>query len=132
MTTEMEEQLQTEKILGVLNRLNRFSPNIEASALISVDGRIMVSALAAGAEPDRFAAVCASTLALAEHASREVGRGKLRQVYLEGESGSVLLVRAGAEAVLAVTARPDINLGMLMMEARRVGQQFKEMLDWTA
>jgi uncharacterized protein len=75
-------------------------------------------ALAPEVDGDRFAAMCASLLALSTRAAQEVSRGELRQVILDGEHGPVLLTRAGDAGVLAVAADPTKNLGKLILDTR--------------
>lgn len=106
-------------VLSVLRALNSASDDIEASAVISGDGLTIASVLGEGVDADRFGAMCASLLALADRAAQEIGRGQLKQVLIEGDRGVVLLVYAGEDAVLAVAARPTINLGMVFLEARK-------------
>lgn len=53
--------------------------------------------------------MCASLLALADRAAREVDRGRLRQVILDGTGGPMLLTQAGDTAVLAVAAAPTVQ-----------------------
>lgn len=112
----------------VLRTLNGVSPDIEASAVVSGDGLVIASVLGDGVDPDRFGAMCASLLALADRAAQEISRGQLKQVLVEGELGTMLLVQAGNDAVLAVASRPTINLGMVFLEARRTAQKVQNTL----
>ncbi|NIR60297.1 MAG: hypothetical protein GWO02_12680 [Gammaproteobacteria bacterium] len=107
----------------VLRTLHGKSTEIEASAVISGDGLTLASVLAEGVDPDRFGAMCASLLALADQAAQEVARGQLKQVLVEGDRGTMLLVHAGSDAVLAVAARPGINLGMVFLEAKKAANE---------
>lgn len=106
-------------VLSVLRALNSASADIEASAVISGDGLTLASVLGEGVDADRFGAMCASLLALADRAAQEIARGTLKQVLVEGDRGVMLLVYAGDAAVLAVAARPTVNLGMVFLEARK-------------
>lgn len=106
-------------VRSVLRELNASSGDIEASAAITTDGFIIGSVLDKGVDEDRFAAMCASLLALAERAAEEIGRGKMKQVLIEGSTGLMLLVHAGNDAVLAIAAKPTVNLGMVFIEARK-------------
>ncbi len=106
-------------VRSVLRELNASSDDIEASAAITTDGFIIGSVLDQGVDEDRFGAMCASLLALAERAAEEIARGQMKQVMIEGSSGLMLLVHAGADAVLAIAARPTVNLGMVFIEARK-------------
>jgi predicted regulator of Ras-like GTPase activity (Roadblock/LC7/MglB family) len=67
------------------------SPDIDASAVVSVDGLIMASSLPAEVEEDRVSAMSAAMLSLGERIASELGRGGLEQVYIRGGSGYVLL-----------------------------------------
>ncbi len=115
-------------IRPILRRLNGSSVDIEASALISSDGLMIAAVLGEGVDADRFGAMCASLLVLADRAAQEISRGRLKQVLVEGERGTMLLVQAGADAVLAVAARPTVNLGMTFLEARKTAQQIEVLL----
>lgn len=112
----------------VLRTLNGVSPDIEASAVITSDGLTIAAVMSDGVDRDRFGAMCASLLALADRAAQEISRGQLKQVLVEGEHGTMLLVQAGNDTVLAVASRPTQNLGMVFLEARRAAQKVRETL----
>lgn len=134
MITEAAEMVadsgdaQGKVIRPVLRRLNGSSTDIEASALISSDGLMIAAVLGEGVDADRFGAMCASLLVLADRAAQEISRGQLKQVLVEGERGAMLLVQAGADAVLAMAVRPTVNLGMAFLEARKTAQQIEVLL----
>ena len=112
----------------VLRALNGVSPDIEASAVVSGDGLTIAAVLGDGVDRDRFGAMCASLLALADRAAQEISRGQLKQVLVEGEHGTMLLVQAGNDTVLAVASRPTKNLGMVFLEARRAALKVQQTL----
>ena len=82
-----------------------------------------------GVDPDRFGAMCASLLALAHRAAQEIQRGNLKLVLVEGEQGVMLLVQAGPDAILAVAAKPSMNLGKIILDSRKVSQKLLSVLD---
>lgn len=114
---------------SVLRELNASSKDIEASAAITTDGFIIGSVLDGGVDEDRFAAMCASLLALAGQAATEISRGQMKQVIIDGTAGLMILAYAGEEAVLAVASKPTANLGMVIIEARKSAAKIKEMLE---
>lgn len=103
---------------GQLRALQGASDSVRSCALVSYDGLLVASVLAEGVDADRFGAMCASLLALSTRAAKEVERGTLRQIILDGEQGPVLLTRAGTMGVLAVAADPTKNLGKLILDTR--------------
>ena len=91
---------------------------IEAASVVSFDGLPMAAALPEGMDPDRVAAMSAALLSLGERAAEGLGRGELKQVWIEGESGTVFLVSADDEAVLVAVAAPRAKTGLLLFELR--------------
>ena len=96
-------QTRSEQLVNRLRAMQAAAPDIEASAIVSVDGLIMASALPAEVEEDRVSAMSAAMLSLGERIASELGRGGLEQVYIKGNAGFIVLASIGAEAVLTTT-----------------------------
>ena len=111
-----------------LRAMQAAAPDIEASAVVSVDGLIMASALQRGVEEDRVSAMSAAMLSLGERISGELGRGTLEQVYIKGGAGAILLTSIGSEAVLTALARQDAKLGLLFLEMRRAAEDISKLV----
>jgi hypothetical protein len=111
-----------------LRELQMSTVDIEASAVVSVDGLTIASALPAGVEEDRVSAMSAAMLSLGERIASELGRGTLEEVYVKGEGGYVLLTAVGEEAVLTVLARAGAKLGLVFLEMRRAAEDLADIL----
>jgi len=111
-----------------LRALQASSPDIEASAVVSVDGLSIASALPQGVEEDRVSAMSAAMLSLGERISSELGRGSLEQVYIKGEKGFVVLMSVGEEAVLTALAREQAKLGLIFLDMRRATEDFAKLI----
>ena len=127
--SKTKEELRASALRSVLRELNAVSTDIQASACISSDGLTLAAVLGDEVDPDRFGAMCASLLALAHRAAQEIQRGNLKLVLVEGDLGVMLLVQAGPDAILAVSAKPSKNLGMIFLEARKNAQKLLATLD---
>lgn len=114
---------RTEMMVDRLRDLQASTPDIEASAVVSVDGLIMASSLPAGVEEDRVSAMSAAMLSLGDRIAGELGRGLLDQVYIRGNDGYVILMSVGEEAVLTVLARTDAKLGLVFLDMRRAVEE---------
>ncbi|MEJ2149040.1 MAG: roadblock/LC7 domain-containing protein [Chloroflexota bacterium] len=101
---------------------------VEASAVVSVDGLIIASALPSGVEEDRVSAMSAAMLSLGERIASELGRGVLSQVYIRGDSGFVILMSAGEEAVLTTLADEEARLGLVFLEMRRAADDLAKLV----
>lgn len=124
----MAERTRTDRIVERLRNLQMSTPDIEASALVSVDGLAIASALPTGVEEDRVAAMSAAMLSLGERIASELGRGALDEVYVKGERGYVILTAVGEDAVLTVMARAGAKLGLVFLEMRRAAEELADIL----
>lgn len=111
-----------------LNQMQSSSPDIEASAVVSVDGLTIASALPHGIEEDRVSAMSAAMLSLGERISGELGRGTLEQIYIKGDHGSVMLMSVGNDAVLTVMAREQAKLGLILLDIRRAAEDLSKLI----
>lgn len=119
---------RSEMIVSRLREMQIASPDIIASAVVSVDGLTIASALQDDVEEDRVAAMSAAMLSLGERISGELGRGNLDEVYIRGEDGFVLLTAVGEEAVLTALARDEAKLGMIFLEMRRATEDLVQLV----
>jgi predicted regulator of Ras-like GTPase activity (Roadblock/LC7/MglB family) len=124
----MDAQPETEALVEQLHRLQQAAPDIEASALISMDGLIIASALPEDAEEDRVSAMSAPLLALSQRICWELSRGMLDQVFVRGTDGDILLIAVGSEAVLTVIARKDAKLGLMLYYMKRAARELARLL----
>lgn len=118
---------RTEMMVDRLRDLQR-TDGVEASAVVSVDGLIMASALPSGVEEDRVSAMSAAMLSLGERIASELGRGNLEQVYIRGKSGYVILMAVGQEAVLTTLAREEAKLGLVFLDMRRAADDLAKLV----
>ncbi len=113
---------RSEEMVVTLRAMQTAAPDIEASAIVSVDGLIMASALPVEVEEDRVSAMSAAMLSLGERIAGELGRGGLDQVYIKGDNGFIVLTSIGEEAVLTALAHKKAKLGMIFLEMRRAAE----------
>jgi len=113
--TKSRSQLMVER----LRDMQASSPEIEASAIVSIDGLTVASALPQEVEEDRVSAMSAAMLSLGERIASELGRGSLSQVYIKGEQGFVILMSIGEDTVLTALARENAKLGLIFLDMRR-------------
>lgn len=115
-------------LINRMRELQRQSPDIEASAVVSIDGLIIASVLPENVSPDRVAAMSAAMLSLGEGFCRELARGSLEQVHIKGTEGYVILLSAGEKAVLTVLASSQSKLGLIFLELRRTAADLEQIL----
>ncbi|KOP22724.1 hypothetical protein AMR41_30105 [Hapalosiphon sp. MRB220] len=93
--------------------------DIQGAALVSPDGLALASVLPGGMDEERTAAMSASMLSLGERIGRELVRGNVERIVVEGEKGYGVLVACGSDAVLLVLAGAGVKQGLLFLEVKR-------------
>jgi predicted regulator of Ras-like GTPase activity (Roadblock/LC7/MglB family) len=119
---------RTERMVDRLREMQISTPDIEASAVVSVDGLIMASSLPTGVDEDRLSAMSAAMLSLGERIASELNRGLLEQVYIRGFEGFVILTSIGEEACLTALARKEAKLGLVFLEMRRAAEDLEKLV----
>jgi predicted regulator of Ras-like GTPase activity (Roadblock/LC7/MglB family) len=119
---------RTEQLVERLRDLQASSGDVEAAAIVSVDGLSIASSMPVGIEEDRVSAMSAAMLSLGERISNELRRGSLQQVYVKGEHGYVILTAVGEEAVLTVMARREAKLGLIFLDIGRTVQDLEQLI----
>ena len=121
-------QSRTEQMVARLKDLQISTPDVEASAVVSVDGLIIASALPPDVEEDRVSAMSAAMLSLGDRIAGELARGLLDQIYIRGANGYVILSAVGEEAVLTVLARKGAKLGLVFLDMRRATEDLSRLI----
>jgi len=124
----MDTKSRTQNMYNLLRELQHASPDIEASAIVSVDGLSIASALPQDVEEDRVSAMSAAMLSLGDRISSELGRGTLNQVYVKGDEGYVILMSIGEEAVLTALANNRAKLGLILLDMRRTAEALEQLI----
>ncbi len=124
----MATRSRNEQMIERLRELQVSSPDVEAAAIISVDGLPIATSLPQNVEEDRVSAMSAAMHSLGDRIASELGRGLLDEVYVKGEKGYVILRAVGEEAVLTVLARQQAKLGLVFYDMRRAAEEFSNIL----
>lgn len=126
--TAPKAKSRTDQMVARLREMQISTPDIEASAVVSVDGLIMASSLPSGIEEDRVGAMSAAMLSLGERISTELGRKALEQVYIHGDKGHVFVLAVGQEAVLTLLCREQAKLGMVLLDMKRAAEELAKLV----
>jgi len=119
---------RSQHMVELLRDMQTSSPDVEASAVVNIDGLTIASALPHDVEEDRVAAMSAAMLSLGDRIASELERGNLDQVYIKGSGGYVFIVSIGSEAVLTVLARENAKLGLLLLDMRRIAESLAALI----
>ena len=112
-----------------LRALLENTQDIDAAAVVSLDGFVLASVLPSAYEEDRLGAMSAALLSLGERTAMELGRGELAQVFVEGTQGYIFLLAAGEDAVLTAIVRRGSKLGLVLYDIRNAAKSIAEIIE---
>lgn len=119
---------RAEMMEKTLRTLVSSTPDVEGAAVVSADGLVLSSVLPASSDEDRVSAMAAALLSLGERTSTELARGELEQVYVKGQKGYVVLMRAGEDNLIEAIAGPAAKLGMVLLDMKRAASEIAKLV----
>ena len=132
--TSLPKNLEEKKVINVSmlqDELQNFvsaASDVQGAALVSPDGLALASVLPGGMDEERTAAMSASMLSLGERIGRELARGTIDRIVVEGEKGYGVLVGCSNDAVLLVLAGAGVKQGLLFLEVKRIVSKLAPLL----
>ncbi|KKN25760.1 hypothetical protein LCGC14_0881450 [marine sediment metagenome] len=118
----------TENLDEILKKLLAAIPEVVSAAIVSAEGLPIASALPAGIDETRIAAMTAALLSLAERSVIELNKGIFEQLYIKGDDGYLLVLQAGPNAVLTVSTTKDVRLGLIFLDCKRTCEKIAKLI----
>ena len=120
--------INSQKIGHILQNFVTTTTDVQGAALVTPDGLPLASSLPGGMDDERVSAMSAAMLSLGERIGKELVRGDIDRIYVEGEDGFSILTSCGEEAVFLVLAGKTAKQGVLMLEIKRALAELKPLL----
>jgi predicted regulator of Ras-like GTPase activity (Roadblock/LC7/MglB family) len=94
----------------LLKKLLAAIPEVETAAIVSAEGLPIISILPQGIDETKISAMVAALQSLSKKAITEIQRGDFEQLYIKSSDGYILILQAGPNTILMVSADKDIRL----------------------
>ena len=114
-------------LIKILQSLRKMG-DVVGSAVISTEGLLIASDLGENLEGETFAAMSAAMQGAAETAVSELKQGNLKQIIVDADEGKIITISSGKKAILVILAKPDINLGLALLELGRASGKISSVL----
>ena len=114
---------RTEALNAALSALRSSSADVEACAVVSEDGLIIASLLPQGIEEGQVAAMSAAMLSMGARTAAELKRGELKQLFVKGDKGYVIIMHGGPHAVLIALTNEKAKLGLVFLDLSRAAEE---------
>jgi uncharacterized protein len=114
---------------GILQNFVSGTSDVQGAALVSPDGLPLASSLPSNMDEERTSAMSAAMLSLGERIGKELARGNVDKILVEGADGFGILMGCGDDAVLLVLASHAAKQGLLMLDIKRTVGEIKAALN---
>ncbi len=99
---------------------------VQAAVVVARDGFVIEGISSAGQlDTETLGAAVSTELGSAEIVGREMAVGKMKQGMTEYEEGVIFVSLLGVDAVLAVVAKHEANLGNVRYQVRKCSPQIE-------
>jgi len=101
---------------------------IKACGIVSKEGLLIDSRTPTDVDARIFSALCSTVMGAAEAASGQLNRGKVGQISVKTEKGTIVLIPAGSKAILTALTEPEAQLGLILFEMESRAEQVNVIL----
>jgi len=116
------------KLNNILQNFVSSASEVQGAAIVTPDGLSLASALPGGMDEERVSAMSAAMLSLGERIGKELARGGVERIFVEGSQGYGVLTSCGEDAVFLVLASSAAKQGVMMLEIKRALEDLKKVL----
>jgi uncharacterized protein len=120
--------INVQKLGAVLQNFVADTSDVQGAAVVTPDGLSLGAALPGGMDEERVSAMSAAMLSLGERIGRELSRGSIDRIFVEGDDGYGVLTSCGEDAVFLVLANKAVKQGVLWLEIKRALDDLKPIL----
>jgi len=122
-------QSRAEKIREMLERLRTMDTDIQGTAVATNEGLVIASSLAANLDEERLSAICAAAATVTSRTAEEFDKGEPTEVHIRAPKGYILIMRSGASSLLVAITHHGANLGLILLDMRRVAREIASVLE---
>ena len=115
-----------DKTVEALQQLRQRNPDVTAAVVVTVDGFPVHTDTAGGIDTDALAATASDLAARSSRMGAELSLGETGEIMVRAQEGYVIAAKISNELCLAVTAKPDSSLGLLILGVRKLVAQLAE------
>ncbi len=128
MVSLEEGNLTIAEKLGKVLKDIEYIGDIEASAIVSKDGLMMVSDCTGNVDANLIGAMVAMLIRSASHVVEELKKGGVEYLLLHTEFGDILMMNVSSSAILCVITEKYENIGLTIVQMEKASQNIKNIL----
>jgi len=133
MGMQMSENIMERELSEILDNIEDTVPTakIEGLVLVSIEGLPIASTFKetnVELNSELVAAMAATLYSLGEQVVGELGKGKLKGVFVHGREGYILVGRVGESALVMMLSRKDAQIGILLYGLQKAAERLQKFI----
>lgn len=125
-SAEVSKVIQA-KLKMILSDMIDGCSEITGAMVSSVDGLAWAELLPNGLDPNRFAAMSSAMLALGDTMMKDTQNTRPKNMFLEGDSGMILVLHAGKNLLLTIFTVKTQHIGMPLAFAKKASEEISQL-----
>lgn len=115
------------KLKMILTEMIENCDEITGAMVSSLDGLAWAELLPNGLDPNRFAAMSSAMLALGDTMMKETQNSRPKNIFMEGETGMILVLHAGKNLLLTIFTVATQHIGMPLAFAKKASDEISQL-----
>ncbi len=128
MVSPEEGNLTIAEKLGKVLKDIEYIGDIEASAIVSKDGLMMVSDCGGFVDDAIIGAMVAMLIGSASHVSEELKKEDIEYLLLHTKLGEIIIMKVSSSAILCVITEKYENIGLTIVQMEKASENIKNIL----
>jgi len=106
-----------------LEKLVKTNSDVNAAAIISIEGLPITSVVSEEVEEYKISAMTATLYTLAKRAIKDMHLGNFDQLTVKGSNGYLLISQGGPDEVLLVSTTKNVKLGLVLYDCEKICEE---------
>ena len=120
--------IQVSELQSLFSQFINNNSQIQGVILTSSEGLVLISALSSNLEEEKTAAISSGVIDWVEKLVKEINKGELDRIIIEGGEGYCVLVNCQHDAFLLVISGKELVKGRLFLEIKSLVKQIQSSL----
>ncbi|MFX0105639.1 MAG: roadblock/LC7 domain-containing protein [Candidatus Hodarchaeota archaeon] len=124
-----EENYNKNNLNSLLRKYLMKNSKIDAAAIVSAEGLPIITSFSDRLNNKVISSMTATLFSLTNMAINELKLGDFNELYIKGKNGYLIILQAGENAVLIVSTKIKVQLGVILFKCKQLCNNIARLLE---
>jgi len=124
-----EENYNKNNLNSLLRKFLMKNSKIDAAAIVSAEGLPIITSFSDRLNNKVISSMTATLYSLTDMAINELKLGDFNELYIKGKKGYLIILQAGVNAVLIVSTKIKVQLGVILSKCKQMSNNIARLLE---